>query len=181
MPAAPPPDPRPRAHDRLTQKFNQLLLPSLSGLGAREGGEEGEGRKSRWVSQFSHLKKKKKLKSREGQKKKKLNIYYSRDNSTQHTRTHTRAHAHTRAPPKRGINPRNKCSRPAGEGRTGEGSGPVRETELRTLQPQAAAGAAARVPTARAALPPVAVRLPRPHRVPSLTPLRRRPPQPGLA
>nr|XP_031531492.1 atherin-like [Vicugna pacos] len=29
--AAPPPDPRPRRHSRLTQRLNQLLLPSLSG------------------------------------------------------------------------------------------------------------------------------------------------------
>lgn len=30
-PTAPPPDPRPRKHSRLTQRLNQLLLPSLSG------------------------------------------------------------------------------------------------------------------------------------------------------
>lgn len=51
-PAAPPPDPRPRRHSRLTQKLNQLLLPSLSGFRAREGGEGEKGRNSRWVSVF---------------------------------------------------------------------------------------------------------------------------------
>lgn len=63
----------------------------------------------------------------------------------------------------------------------GERAGP--ETEPKTLQPQAAAaGAAARVRPAGAALPPVAVRLPLPHKARpparwlarSLTPLRRR-------
>lgn len=68
-------------------------------------------------------------------------------------------------------------------GRKGEGSGPVRETEPRTLQPQAAAGAeAARVRTAGAPLPPVAVRLPPTtqsslaHAAPAPAP---GPPQPG--
>lgn len=78
-------------------------------MGRRErGGNQGG------FHSFPTLKKKE-IKKQRRAKKKKLNIYYSRDNSTQHTRTHTRAHAHTRAPPKRGINPRNKCSRPAGE------------------------------------------------------------------
>lgn len=77
---------------------------------------------------------------------------------------------------------------PGWGGKEGGGERPVRDTEPRTLRPQAAAaaaGAAARVGTAGAALPPVAVRLSLPHglaRPParSLTPPRRRaPPKPG--
>lgn len=150
-------------------------------------GRRERGRKSRWVSQFSHLKKEiKKKKTRRAQKKKKKAQYllFQGQLHPTHTHAHSHAHAHThthtRAPPKRGINPRNQCSRPAGEGRKGEGSGPVRETEPRTLRPQAAAGAAARVRTAGAALPPVAARLPLPHRAGSLAhAARRRPPHPG--
>lgn len=65
-------------------------------MGRRErGGNQGG------FHSFPTLKKKK-LKNREGQKKKKLNIYYSRDNSTQHTLTHTHARTHTHAPHQKG-------------------------------------------------------------------------------
>lgn len=116
------PTPRPRAHHRLTQKFNQLLLPSLSGLGAREGGEEGEGRKNQGGFHSFPTLNKKEIKKQRRAKKKKLSIYYSRDNSTQHTLTHTHARTHTHAPHQKGELIRG-INAPARLGREGRGRG----------------------------------------------------------
>lgn len=51
---------------------------------------------------FPPLEKKEIKKTEKGKKKKDLNIYYSRDNSTQHTLTHTHARTHTHAPHQKG-------------------------------------------------------------------------------